>query len=327
MAEPKVRFKKENGELYPAWKEGHLADIAEKVERKAQAASDAPIMMISQGNGFIHQSQKYSKDNAGKSLKNYILLEKGEFAYNHGASKAKPFGVAYVLKEENEARIPFVYHAFSINGEGTYWNEALNTSRMDRQLKKLVSSGARMDGLLNISYDAYMGVEINIPSVEEQEKIASFFADIDELISKTEDEIAKLQELKRGCLQKMFPREGKSVPEVRFPGFTDTWKQCKVGDHCDMFNGDRSSKYPNAQDMVSDGIPFINAGDLEDGHVNLVTCNKITSSIKDQECHLINLGVIAIVISIRCIRIAHHTCHGSPIQTDSHNHSLILVFI
>ena len=43
-----------------------------------------------------------------------------------------------------------------------------------------------------------------------------------------------------------------------------------------MFNGDRSSKYPNAQDMVSDGIPFINAGDLEDGHVNLVTCNKIT---------------------------------------------------
>lgn len=55
-----------------------------------------------------------------------------------------------------------------------------------------------------------------------------------------------------------------------------SWEQRKVGDHCDMFNGDRSSKYPNAQDMVSDGIPFINAGDLEDGHVNLATCNKIT---------------------------------------------------
>lgn len=43
-----------------------------------------------------------------------------------------------------------------------------------------------------------------------------------------------------------------------------------------MFNGDRSAKYPSAQDMVSDGIPFINAGDLVDGHVNLVTANKIT---------------------------------------------------
>ncbi len=67
-----------------------------------------------------------------------------------------------------------------------------------------------------------------------------------------------------------------NVPQVRFKGFTDAWEQRKVGDHCDMFNGDRSSKYPNAQDMVTDGIPFINAGDLEDGHVNLVACNKIT---------------------------------------------------
>ncbi len=43
-----------------------------------------------------------------------------------------------------------------------------------------------------------------------------------------------------------------------------------------MFNGDRSAKYPNAQDMVSDGIPFINAGDLVDGQVKLDSANKIT---------------------------------------------------
>ena len=43
-----------------------------------------------------------------------------------------------------------------------------------------------------------------------------------------------------------------------------------------MYNGDRSSKYPNAQDMVEEGIPFINAGDLENGHVNLAICNKIS---------------------------------------------------
>ena len=43
-----------------------------------------------------------------------------------------------------------------------------------------------------------------------------------------------------------------------------------------MFNGDRSNKYPNAQDMVPEGIPFINAGDLENGRVNLVTANKIS---------------------------------------------------
>ena len=65
-------------------------------------------------------------------------------------------------------------------------------------------------------------------------------------------------------------------PTIRFRGFDDEWEQRKLGDYCDMYNGDRSSKYPNAQDMVAEGIPFINAGDLENGHVNLTTCNKIS---------------------------------------------------
>ena len=65
-------------------------------------------------------------------------------------------------------------------------------------------------------------------------------------------------------------------PKIRFKGYTDAWEQRKLGDCCDMYNGDRSSKYPNADDMVSDGIPFINAGDLENGTVNLMTCNRIT---------------------------------------------------
>ena len=54
------------------------------------------------------------------------------------------------------------------------------------------------------------------------------------------------------------------------------WEQRKLGEHCEMYNGDRSSKYPNAQDMVAEGIPFINAGDLENGRVNLTECNKIS---------------------------------------------------
>ena len=65
-------------------------------------------------------------------------------------------------------------------------------------------------------------------------------------------------------------------PKIRFKGYQDDWEQRKLGDYCDMYNGDRSSKYPNAQDMVVEGIPFINAGDLENGHVNLTTCNKIS---------------------------------------------------
>ena len=65
-------------------------------------------------------------------------------------------------------------------------------------------------------------------------------------------------------------------PKIRFKGFNDDWEQHKLGDIAEFYNGDRSSRYPNDSDIVSDGIPFINAGDLVSGHVKLDTANKIT---------------------------------------------------
>ena len=70
-------------------------------------------MMITANNGFIEQSERYAFNNAGESLKKYILLEKGELAYNHGASKLRPYGSCFALTTAENARIPFVYHCFS----------------------------------------------------------------------------------------------------------------------------------------------------------------------------------------------------------------------
>ena len=60
-------------------------------------------MMITANNGFIEQSERYAFDNAGESLKKYILLQKGELAYNHGASKLRPFGSCFALTTEELA--------------------------------------------------------------------------------------------------------------------------------------------------------------------------------------------------------------------------------
>ena len=180
------------------WNKIHLYEITNKVSRKAPVNSTAPIRMISYGNGFILQSDKYSRDNAGESLKKYTLLKKGEMAYNHGASKNKKYGVCYSLKESDEARIPFVYHAFQINrGLPAFWNYALNISQIDKQLKKLVSSGARMDGLLNISYDDYMSISVYEPCVDEQAKISAFLSVIDKRIAVQNKIIEDLKILKK----------------------------------------------------------------------------------------------------------------------------------
>jgi len=81
--------------------------------KRSDPQSNAPVMMLSAGNGFIMQSDKYSRDNAGQSLKKYILLKKGELAYNHGASKAKQFGCCYELQEE-EARETLINSCISL---------------------------------------------------------------------------------------------------------------------------------------------------------------------------------------------------------------------
>lgn len=159
-----------------------MGDIVKEINR-IEPLSNAPIMMISAKNGFINQSDRYSYDNTGKSLKKYILLKKGELAYNHGASKIRPFGSCFVLKD-SAARVPFVYHCFTVDGcDPMFLELELNSKRIAKQLRKLISSSARMDGLLNISYMEYTTVSIMMPKLNEQIVISSFFQKLDNIIT------------------------------------------------------------------------------------------------------------------------------------------------
>ena len=208
------------------YRSAQLGDIAALVNR-TDPKSNAPIMMLSAGNGFIMQSEKYSRDNAGQSLKKYILLKQGELAYNHGASKAKQFGCCYELTEP-EARIPYVYHCFKINNHEytPFIAMALNNAKMDKQLKRLVSSSVRMDGLLNISFEDYMSVTIHLPSPSEQKRIADFLQKIDERIAAQEELLASLKKYKRGVIQQVFAGR-KGTGKACYP----EWQQSSLGEY------------------------------------------------------------------------------------------------
>ena len=176
---PEIRFKG----FTDAWEQRKLGEVVKEVTRN-DPTSEAPIMMITANNGFIEQSERYAFDNAGESLKKYILLQKGELAYNHGASKLRPFGSCFALTTAESARIPFVYHCFSAeNQNAEFLSIELNGSEVESQLRKIVSSGARMDGLLNISFDEYSTVTVLLPDIKEQEHIADFFRNLDHLIT------------------------------------------------------------------------------------------------------------------------------------------------
>ena len=246
-----------------------MGEVVKEVTRN-DPTSEAPIMMITANNGFIEQSERYAFDNAGESLKKYILLQKGELAYNHGASKLRPFGSCFALTTAESARIPFVYHCFSAeNQNAEFLSIELNSSEVESQLRKIVSSGARMDGLLNISFDEYSTVTVLLPDIKEQEHIADFFHNLDHLITLHQRKYDKLQVLKKAMLEKMFPKNGSSVPEIRFKGFTDAWEQRKLGEVVkEVTRNDPTSEAPIMMITANNGFieqseryAFDNAGE------------------------------------------------------------------
>ena len=278
---PKLRFPGFD-ESYRTTPLGEIASLVNRTDPK----SNAPIMMLSAGNGFIMQSEKYSRDNAGQSLKKYILLKQGELAYNHGASKAKQFGCCYELTEP-EARIPYVYHCFKINDHEytPFIAMALNNAKMDKQLKRLVSSSVRMDGLLNISFEDYMSVTLHLPSSTEQKHIADFLKKIDERIAAQEKLLASLKKYKRGVMRAIF--RGKAIL------FSETtkWKSVRLGDECTFFSGGT----PRSTDSSFYGgeIPFIRSGEIHGAKTELFLTD---DGLKYSSAKLVSKGDLIVAL-------------------------------
>ncbi len=126
--------------------------------------------------------------------------------------------------------MPRVYHSFKStkNSDPDFLEYIFATKKPDKELGKLVSSGARMDGLLNINYDDFSNIKINIPHVHEQKKISNLLRKIDDTIALHQRKLDQLKELKKAYLQLMFPKKDETVPQVRFANFEENWELCKL---------------------------------------------------------------------------------------------------
>ena len=82
--------------------------------------------------------------------------------------------------------------------------------------------------------DNILNTVIILPSVEEQREIGKFFRHLDHLITLHQRKYSRLCNVKKSMLEKMFPKDGASMPEIRFAGFTDAWEQCKLGDYSEL---------------------------------------------------------------------------------------------
>ena len=95
---------------------------------------------------------------------------------------------------------------------------------------KRVMSMTAKTSVDSVRMDMIADMEIPVPNIKEQEKIGAFFSDIDNLITLQQRKLNSLQKLQKRLLQKMFPKKGENITEIRFPEFSDAWKQRELGE-------------------------------------------------------------------------------------------------
>lgn len=261
--EPKLRFPEFIS--MDEWHNYRLEEISDRITERV-GDKELPTLSISAGIGFVSQEQKFSRDISGKQYKNYIHIKKGDFSYNKGNSKKFPQGCIYELLEYAEAAVPnaFISFRFKDSYVSGFYKGYFENNFHGRQLVKYITSGARMDGLLNINPSDFFNIILPTPiKKEEQQKIADCLSSIDDLISAEEKKLSLLNDYKKGWMQKLFPAEGKTVPEWRFPEFKDSegWEKLNIEKACyPSYSG--GTPVTSKKEYYNGDIPFIRSGEI-----------------------------------------------------------------
>ena len=201
-----------------------------------------------------------------------IHLKAGDIVFTREA----PMGESAIIPDDGNSYFPG-QRIVTIRSKGNvstlFINYLIYANEFRREIRIRDSAATTV---ANFGIPSIKNYVAQLPCVKEQRKIGKYFHQLDNLITLHQRKLDQLKTLKKYFLQNMLPAKGEKVPRIRFKGFTGDWEQRKLGELVEFYNGDRSSRYPNDSDMVSEGIPFINAGDLVSGRVKLDTANKIT---------------------------------------------------
>ena len=202
---PAIRF----AGFTDAWEQRKLGELVERVVRKNINNESSLPLTISSQYGLVDQITYFNNRVASRDVSNYYLVLNGEFAYNKSTSDGFPFGAVKRLDLYEKGVLSTLYIVFSIK----------DSNKVDS------------DFLLNIPAEDFLDIDICVPkSKPEQTTIGTFIRNLDHLITLHQCKYSRLCNIKKSMLERMFPKEGASVPEIRFAGFTDAWERRKLGE-------------------------------------------------------------------------------------------------
>ena len=241
------------------WEQRKLVELYEKNDERntfglgaERTLSIATMTFNSEGNGAD-----------ASSLPNYKVIRVGDVAFEGHSNKSFAYGRFVVNAVADGIMSP----RFScLRPKNSYpvrfWKYYIHSEQVMRDiLVRATKSGTMMNELV---IDDLFKQSIAVPQEAEQQAIGYFFSHLDTLITLHQRKYDKLVVFKKSMLEKMFPKDGESVPEIRFAGFTDPWEQRKLGDVADIKTGPFGTLL-HAEDYVDDGIPIVTTEHFKTG--------------------------------------------------------------
>ena len=235
---PQLRFKNKNGEDYPNWEKDILDNVGTFIKGAPLSKND----ISEKGTPFILYGELYTTYN--EITKHVVRRTKTDVADRYysiagdvviPASGETPDEISTatcVMKDGVILAGDLLIYRTIDTIDGRMMSYIIN-----HQINNDISRIAQGKSVVHIQAKELGQITFECPSLAEQQKIADFFSKLDDLLALHQRQTQKLKKLKQGLLHEMFPREGESVPRLRFPGFTTTWKQQKVEEIADCLTG------------------------------------------------------------------------------------------
>ena len=241
-----------------AWEQRKLEEYlgVSKEKNRDESFGKDDVLSVSGEYGIVNQIEFQGRSFAGASVANYGVVEGGDVVYTKSPLKSNPYGIIKtnkgktgivstlyaVYKPKNNVGAEFVQIYFELD------------SRMNSYMHPLVNKGAKND--MKVSDENALKGSVIFPKIDEQKAISKYFAHLDHLITLHQRKCEETKSLKKYMLQKMFPENGKCVPEIRFSGFSDAWEQRKVSELLQERNeqAPMSEEYPLMAFIANQGV-------------------------------------------------------------------------
>lgn len=234
------------------WVEKQLGDLY--IERNERGNDSLQILSVSIHSGV--SDGELDEDGLGKVVRRsedkstYKHVYPGDLIFNMMRAWQGAIGVAKI-----EGMISPAYISAVPNDEvyPPFMDYLLRRKEVIDQINNL--SYGVTDFRKRLYWDSFVKVKCFFPSVEEQKKIVHVLEELDKNISHQEKEVVGLKKLKQYLLQKMFPRDGERVPEIRFEGYSDDWEERKYSEVINLLSGQDFE--PSAYNDEGHGIPYM----------------------------------------------------------------------